>query len=101
VNLGELHKKLMAAARANPPSEAVPYAFEKRVMARLGASRPADIWTLWSHALGRAAIACVALTLLSGVWTVWASYQERSAAEFSEEFETAVFVAADQTDEAW
>jgi len=100
VNLGELQKKLMAAARSNPPSDAVPYAFERRIMARLMTSRPADIWTLWSRYLGRAAVACVILTLLSGAWSVWASYQECSAAEFSEQFEIAVLVT-DQADETW
>ena len=100
MNLGELQKKLIAAARSNPPSDAVPYAFEKRIMASLVASQAADIWTLWSRALGRAALACVVLTLLSGAWSVWASYQERSAAEFSEQFETAVLMT-DQADDAW
>ena len=35
MNLAELERKLIAAARANPPSDRVPYAFEKRIMARL------------------------------------------------------------------
>jgi hypothetical protein len=101
VNLGELNKKLIAAARLSPPSEAVPYAFEKRIMARLGAGCPTDIWTLWSRALGRAAIACVFVTFLAGAWSVWSHFEQRSAAEFSEQFERAVFVMADQTDETW
>ena len=29
MNLAELERKLIAAARANPPSDRVPYAFEK------------------------------------------------------------------------
>ena len=33
----ETGQKLLAAARAQPPSEAVPYAFERRILARLGA----------------------------------------------------------------
>ncbi len=37
MNLAELQKKLIAAARANPPGDGVPYAFEKRVMALLAA----------------------------------------------------------------
>ena len=40
MNLAELQKKLIAAARANAPGDHVPYAFEKRVMALL-ASRVA------------------------------------------------------------
>ena len=40
MNLAELQRKLIAAARANAPGDGVPYAFEKRVMALL-ASRAA------------------------------------------------------------
>ncbi len=40
MNLAELERKLIAAARANSPSERVPYAFEKRILALI-ASRPA------------------------------------------------------------
>jgi hypothetical protein len=101
MNLDELQKKLLAAARSNPSSDAVPYAFEKRIMARLAASAPTDIWTLWSRALWRSAITCIAVTLISGAWTLWASRQASSADEFSEQFETAVFVMADQVDESW
>src|SRR2546429_320289 len=42
MNLAELHKKLLAAARAHQPRADVPYAFEKRVMARL-AGKPAVV----------------------------------------------------------
>ncbi len=31
MNVDELRRKLIAAARANPPSDHVPYAFEKRI----------------------------------------------------------------------
>jgi hypothetical protein len=40
MNIAELKKKLIAAARANVPGDQVPYAFEKRVSALL-ASRVA------------------------------------------------------------
>ena len=56
MNLDDLQKKLLAAARSHPPVDAVPYAFEKRIMARLGAARNvADGWTFWGRALWRAA----------------------------------------------
>ena len=53
MNLAELERKLIAAARANPPSDRVPYAFEKRIMARLAAWPVADSWALWARALWR------------------------------------------------
>lgn len=100
MNLAELQRKLLAAARAHPPGDAVPYAFEKRIMARLTGSAPADAWTLWSRALWRAAATCALLALLSGAWSWW-SGTERRASEFSQEFESAVFVMNDAADEAW
>jgi len=70
MKISELQKKLLAAARANPPSDRVPYAFEKRIMAHLTAPLPLDSWTLWSRALWRAAAPCVAIMLLLGVCTL-------------------------------
>ena len=58
MNLAELERKLIAAARANPPSDRVPYAFEKRIMARLAARPVVDGWALWAPRLvaGRRAV---------------------------------------------
>ena len=101
MNFAGLQRKLLAAARANPPSDAVPYAFEKRVMAHLLAKRPVDGLTLWGRALWHAAGTCLVITLMLSGWSVWADHRERSAAEFSEQFETAIFVMAEQADESW
>src|ERR1035441_10170892 len=59
MNVTQLERKLIAAARANPPSDRVPYAFEKRIMAHLAAQPVVDDWALWARALLRAAAPCV------------------------------------------
>jgi hypothetical protein len=100
MNLENLHNKLIAAARAEQPSDAVPYAFEKRIMARLAESARVDMLGAWSAALWRAALACIAVVLLSGAWSVW-NGAPASEADFSQEFETAVFASATSSDEAW
>lgn len=64
MNLSELHAKLIAAARATPPDDRVPYTFEKRIMARLAGKTALDAWDLWGRAFGRAAVYCVAFMLL-------------------------------------
>ena len=64
MNPAELQQKLIAAARATPPAEHVPYAFEKRIMARLEGRAAVDAWGLWGRALSRAAMCCVAFMLL-------------------------------------
>lgn len=99
MNLDNLQHKLIAAAREAQPSDRVPYAFEKRIMARLGEVR-ADLLGAWSHALWRAAILCVAVMLLSGAWLLSSSAPENET-DFSQEFETAVFASAGSSDEAW
>lgn len=98
MNLKNLQTKLIAVARATPPNDHVPYAFEKRVMARL-LSRPLDSLGAWSTALWRAAVSCVAIVLLSGAWSLWSHYQHDQA-DFSQEFETAVFASAGSVDDA-
>ena len=70
MNLTELQKKMFAVARANPPSDHVPYAFEKRIMARLHAPLPLDLWALWGRLLWRAAAPCVAIMVLLSAWTL-------------------------------
>lgn len=102
MNLDNLQTKLIAAARAAQPSERVPYAFEKRVMARLTESVRVDLLGAWSAALWRAALGCVAVAALSGALSLWNSPHHGSAeGDLSQEFETAVFASVSSTDEAW
>jgi len=68
MNLEDLQKKLLAAARTNPPADQVPYAFEKRISALLK-SRPEDPLSLWARALWRAAAPCAAVMLVLGIWS--------------------------------
>ena len=48
MKINEIQAMLLAAARALPPDEHVPYSFERRVMALLGAEPAPDPWALWS-----------------------------------------------------
>lgn len=64
MNLESLQKKLLAAARANPPADRVPLAFEQRVLAHLKTRPAADLAALWARALWRAVIPCVAVTVV-------------------------------------
>lgn len=64
MNLEQLQKKLLAAAKASPPPDRVPLAFEKRVLTHLAAKSPVDLTTLWSRALWRATVPCLALMLV-------------------------------------
>jgi hypothetical protein len=96
MRLAELEKKLIAAARAHPPSDQVPYVFEKRVMAGI-ASRPmADAWAQWAHELWRSAVACLAFMLLLGTISVFAPKSNTPApGDFSQEFEKTLLAALD------
>lgn len=100
MNLNDLQNKLMAAARASQPSNRVPYAFEKRVMARLAEGPRVDLLGAWSTALWRAALGCVVVVALSGALSLWNS-PPPSEADFSHEFETAVFASTASADEVW
>jgi hypothetical protein len=104
MNLAELQKKLIAAARNNPPSEHVPYAFEKRIMARLKDVPMLDHWALWSRALWKGVAPCVAIMLLLSAWSFFTSTTNAPGSDLSQEFEKTVLAAADQdsaTDLIW
>jgi hypothetical protein len=100
MNLLELQKKLIAAARVNVPSERVPYAFEKRVMAFLTSRAVADHWALWARGLWRAAVSCVAAALLCGAWAFFNSTSNANADDLSQNFENTLLAAVDQNDQA-
>ena len=104
MNLSQLERKLIAAARANPPSDRVPYAFEKRIMARLTAQPVADDWALWARSLWCAVAPCVAIMLLLGAWALFAPHSSTSATDLSQDLETTLLAAVDQdqpADSAW
>ncbi|HVY71661.1 MAG TPA: hypothetical protein VHH73_17150 [Verrucomicrobiae bacterium] len=64
MNTDALQKKLLAAARATPPGDHVPYAFERRIMARIKALPAADPLAQLTSALWRAAIPCVGVMVV-------------------------------------
>lgn len=70
MDLEKLQQKLMAAAKATPPSDHVPYAFEKRIMARLAAPMLVDVWAVWGRWLWRAVAPCMSVMAALGVWVL-------------------------------
>jgi hypothetical protein len=104
MQLDQLQQKLIAAARATPPSDRVPLAFEKRIMARLPARHVLDEWALWSRALWRAAAPCVAIMLFFTAWTFFAPNTSTTSNDLAQDFENTLLAAVDQeqpADSAW
>jgi len=105
MNLTELYQKLIAVARSAVPGDHVPYAFEKRIMARLAARPVPDNLALWGRALWRAAISCVAVALLLGICSFFMPHEKTAVAngntgateDFSQAFENTLFASVDQS----
>ncbi len=94
MNLAQLEHKLITAARLRSPGDGVPFAFEKRVMARL-AGRPGwDLTAYWAHALWRAAAPCVAIMVLLCAWSMLSP--SASNPDFSQQFANTVLAGVDQ-----
>jgi hypothetical protein len=93
MELSELQRKLIVAGRSTPPSDAVPYAFEKRVMARLKDARPVDPFGLWAQAFTRSAICCVLLmtAIVAGTWYL----STRNSQPLPQEIEQSLYAATD------
>jgi hypothetical protein len=94
MNLDELHAKLIAAARAQAPSQRVPFAFEKRITALLGSRPVTDLSALWARALWRGAVPCVALMLLLSAWSLLSPATNPPATDLSQELDNTVLAAA-------
>lgn len=97
MNIVDLEKKLIAAARANPPGDQVPYAFEKRVMAILAARAMSDDVVLWVRGLWRAAVSCMAIALMLGAWAFFNPSTNAGAVDLSQNFENTLLAAVDQS----
>lgn len=93
MNLARLQDKLLAAARADRPSAEVPYAFERRIMARVAelARGPADLWGAWSRLLWRAAAPCLGLTAALVAMALYSGALQGTPLALGEGLETTVY----------
>jgi len=98
MNLEELEKKLVAAARLKPADERVPYAFEKRITALIAARAGADHWVFWARGLWRAAASCVAVTVVFGTLSLFLPAAPDNGNDLSQDFENTLLASADVPD---
>jgi hypothetical protein len=97
----ELQRKVFLLARALPASDHVPYAFEKRIMARLSAQPVVDVWAVWSRLLWRAAAPCVGIMLVISVWTIVANRSSNSSEALAADFERTVWGPLTSLGDSW
>jgi hypothetical protein len=102
MNLAELEKKLIAVARANPPSDRVPPAFHKRIMALISARPVHDLWDAWARALWYAAGPCVAVMLLFSTWAFFQSPKPDQAPsiDLAQQLDNTLLAAVDQNNDS-
>jgi hypothetical protein len=77
-------------ARELPANERTPYAFEKRIMARLADSPVADAVSEWAHLLWRAMAPCLGIMLLVAAVSL-AMASNNPASDEGPDLEAAVF----------
>jgi hypothetical protein len=99
MNLTELERKLIAAARRNPPHDRVPYAFAQRITARLRNLPASDEWALWARGLWRAAAACFVIAMLLGAFSYLHPGGAASTNDLSEDFENTMLADVNQETE--
>ena len=100
MNLAELQRKLIAAARANVPGDHVPYAFEKRVTALLASRVAPQNLDWWVRGLWRAAVSCAAVAVLCGAWSLLTPRITTNSTDLSQDFENTLLASVDQGDQA-
>ena len=100
MNLAELQTKLIAAARARVPGDQVPYAFEKRVTALLASRVAPENMNQWVSGLWRAAISCVAISLVLGALVFFGSSPAPAANDLSLTFEQTLLASVGPSDQA-
>ena len=100
MNPGKLQTKLIAAAKKNPPGDQVPYAFEKRIMARLATVPRFDEWAQWVRSLWYGAAVCALVAVGMGAWSFAPDDEQELAANFSQDIEQTI-LPADDADSTW
>jgi hypothetical protein len=100
MNLIELQKKLIAAARRNRPDDRVPYAFEKRILAQIAARAGVDRWGFWTRGLWRAAASCVMVAVVFGAVSLLLPAATDKGNDLSQDFENTLLASVDQGDMA-
>ena len=100
MRIDELQNRILAMARAWPVSDAVPYAFEKRIMAALAAAQPLDVWAFWSRLLWRAAAPCVGIMLVLSAWTM-ISHSANSTTTLAADLDRTVWGPLTSLNESW
>ena len=99
MNFAKLEKKLFAAARNVPVNDAVPYAFEKRILAQIKSRNVQDQWSWWGRALWRAAAPCVGVMMVFGAWSYFDS--NSGSLDLSQEFENTVMAVVQPAESTW
>jgi len=98
MNLAELQRKLVAAARLQQPDDRVPYAFEKRITA-LVAERKAAAWRVqWMRGFWQAAVSCVAVAIVCGAVSLFTPETNDGGKDLSQDFENTLLASIDQGD---
>jgi hypothetical protein len=100
MDIVELQRTLLAAARAELPDDRVPYAFEKRVVASLASRAGADRWVIWVRGLWQAAASCAAIALALGMLVWFSPAASSNAPDFAQNFENTLLASVDQSDQA-
>jgi hypothetical protein len=99
MKVDELQNKLIAAARAQKPDDRVPYAFEKRITALIQARSASYRADLWVRGLWRAAVSCVVLAAICGIWALCTPATSASPSDdLSQSFENTLLASVDQND---
>ena len=96
MDLLNLKRKLVAAARMNRPTDQVPYAFEGRIMAHLANLPQVDEWVWWARAFWRGAAACAAVALLLSAWSF-----SHGPANGNVDLEDVVVTSVNEADVTW
>jgi len=100
MNLVELQKKLIAAAKMEVLDDRVPYAFEKRVTALLASRVDAQKLDAWVHGLWRAAVSCVAIAIVCGAFAILTPAATDSGNDLSQTLDNTLLASVDQSDQA-
>ncbi|MGC8744044.1 MAG: hypothetical protein ACP5T0_09215 [Verrucomicrobiia bacterium] len=100
MNKDLLLNKLINAAKHQRPSDTVPYAFEKRIMARLEGLEVYETTLVWAQNLWRLAKPCIIIMIIACLWALL-NQNQIGIDNPKEAYETAVLSGLNQIGTSW
>ena len=101
MSIEERTQQFVRIARSIPTNDAVPLAFEQRIMARLADPMPLELFELWTRLLWKLAAGGIAIAFLAAIWAASAPKQSPLIPDLANDLEKTILAPFGSMSRPW